>query len=304
MPTGSSSPAASTANPGGSGTGRSSRRPGGSARPTRTPCNGSGCAAALPERLRVVLRAPARRRPRADDAVAGALLRHDGGRAARGRAMSFARPTPSPWARWVAAPGASACLGLGADRTLLRIVAEAPPVRRSRETVILRAGGYCAALQPGGSLHVERSVWLDGERGESLESAHGNAWLGRSADDTLSSIMLGDADEGAPVDVPDAPRADELSLWLAGPPRPRDVVAGGRTDACDRPPRWSTGGTLGPSGRRGAVGRGVGRRGAARAPFRRCRGGIACARAARKSPATVPGQAWPPRARVRVYVPL
>ena len=120
-------------------------------------------------------------------------------------------------ARWVAVPGASACLGLGADRTLLRIVAEAPPVRRSRETVILRAGGYCAALQPGGSLHVERSVWLDGERGESLESAHGNAWLGRSADDTLSSIMLGDADEGAPVDVPDAPRADELSLWLRWP---------------------------------------------------------------------------------------
>ena len=120
-------------------------------------------------------------------------------------------------ARWVAMPGASACLGLGADRTLLRIVAEAPPLRRSRESVLVRAGDHSAALQHGCLLHVERSGWLDGERGESLESAHGNAWLARSVDHELSSITVGDADEGAPVDLPDAPRADELSLWLPWP---------------------------------------------------------------------------------------
>ncbi|HSD00745.1 MAG TPA: hypothetical protein VLB81_00120 [Gaiellales bacterium] len=134
-------------------------------------------------------------------------------------------------ARWVALRGASARVGLGADGALVRIVAEAPPVPRSREAVVVRAGDWSAALQHGRYLHVGRAAWLDGERGELLESAHGTAWLGRLADNSLCSLTIDDAREGDAIDLPEAPRVDEVSLWQRWPAAVRATWwrDGGRT---------------------------------------------------------------------------
>lgn len=119
-------------------------------------------------------------------------------------------------AGWVTVPGAAAVLGLGADRELLRIVAEAAPVTRSREALLLRSGEYRATLNQG-FLHVERRSWIDPEGGDSLESADGGAWLGRAADGSLLSLTVANAEEGEPVDQPDGPGVDELRLWQRWP---------------------------------------------------------------------------------------
>jgi hypothetical protein len=102
-----------------------------------------------------------------------------------------------------------------------------------------------ATLQGDRHLHVEYLSWSPRDRGESLESAHGTAWLGRSGDDSLTSITTG-AGEGSPVDIPDAPRADLVSLWQRWPVAVRASWwrDGGRTRAQIRfgeepPEQWA-----------------------------------------------------------------
>ena len=127
-----------------------------------------------------------------------------------------ARCSDAEPAAWISVPGASAVLGLGPDRGLLRIVAEAEPITRSREPLRLRAGEYRATLNQG-FLHVERRSWIEPDRGDSPESADGTATLGRTSDGSLLSLTVAGAEPGEPVDLPDAASADELSLWQSWP---------------------------------------------------------------------------------------
>jgi len=148
-------------------------------------------------------------------------------------------------AAWVTLPGAAAFLGLGPDHELLRIVAEAAPVGRSQEMLLLRPGEYRATLNQG-FLHVQRRSWIDPERGDSLESAEGSAWLALAADGSLLSLTVANAEEGDPVDQPDAPAVDELRLWQRWPLVVRATWwrDGERTPAVvrfgeDRPDEWA-----------------------------------------------------------------
>jgi hypothetical protein len=125
-------------------------------------------------------------------------------------------------ASWAPIPGAAAFVALAADGGLTRIVAEAPRVALTWHPVLVRAGGYLAYLQAGRLLSLEREAWLEPDEDEApveaLESAHGNAWLGRSADDSLASLTVEDVAAGEAIEVPEGgPRVDELNLWQRWP---------------------------------------------------------------------------------------
>jgi hypothetical protein len=125
-------------------------------------------------------------------------------------------------ARWAPVPGAAAFVALAADGALTRIVGEAPHVQLTWHPVLVRAGGYVACLQAGRLLSVEREAWLGPAEGEApleaLESAHGNARLGRSPDDSFASLTVEDVAAGQAIEIPgDVPEADELNLWQRWP---------------------------------------------------------------------------------------
>jgi hypothetical protein len=125
-------------------------------------------------------------------------------------------------ARWAPVPGAAAFVALAADGALTRIVAEASRVALTWHPVLVRAGGYVAHLQAGRLLSLVREAWLEPTEDDvplaALESAHGNAWLERWADDSLASLTVEDVAAGEAIEVPgDAPAVDELNLWQRWP---------------------------------------------------------------------------------------
>ncbi len=106
-------------------------------------------------------------------------------------------------------------IGVGSGAELASVTTTAPRPPRTWAPVVLRAGGHIAILQ---------RTWFSAGRdseddlAEGLESATGNAWLSRDADDTMTDVDIHDVTSGTAVAFDaNAAETDALNLWQRWP---------------------------------------------------------------------------------------
>jgi hypothetical protein len=128
--------------------------------------------------------------------------------------------TPAQWREL--RPG-QLWLGLSADDSIVSLIVEKTRPVPIRVPVTLSAGRWVAQLQADRFLSVQRaSVSSEEEPGvvceESIESARGNAWVGRAAADVLEKLDVDDVEEGEAISPnPEAAVVSEASFWQRWP---------------------------------------------------------------------------------------